>query len=177
MNCAAEGNNDDITEPNNQKTSPAEGTTIEGSANVGILYATNDADHKSGSSISVTSDHQSVYKRTLSQSTDQRNSTKRQSSRGVSFLHSPSCPSPPPYHDVTVQAPPTYRDLFPNIFRTFSRRSSDGHVTIQLRSQSSRRESDYDDETSRDYSCKIITLILLFCIAVLLAMAYQYGWI
>ena len=171
MNSVAVEDSDD---PKNVKPSPVEVSSIKQTAIAGISYATNDVDNKS--SISVSSD-QTVYKRTVSQLTDQRNSTKRQSSRGVSFLHSPSCQSPPSYHDVTIQAPPTYRDLFPNLFRTFSRRSNDGHVTIQLRSQSSRRESDYDDETSRDYSCKIITMILLFCIAVLLVMAYQYGWV
>ena len=29
--------------------------------------------------------------------------------------------SPPEYDDVSVQPPPTYKDLFPSIFRTFSR--------------------------------------------------------
>ena len=104
-----------------------------------------------------------VYKRILSH--DQKTSSRETSCR-ESLLRSPSCPSPPPYNDVTIQAPPTYKDLFPDLFRTFSQ--TDDHVTVQLHTQSSHlRNGSVVWERSFN-CCKVVSLILCGCIVVTL---------
>ena len=110
----------------------------------------------------------SPYKRLLSR--DQEKSD----GKAVLFSSSTTSLSPPPYQDVRVQPPPTYKDLFPTFFKTYSR---EDHVTVRLRAQTSRvgseNEASVDEERS---SCfRILAVVLFGCFVIVFLIIYKYG--
>ena len=134
-----------------------------------IEHSTQTLPNIEGSGITITNtnrsnngaSHQTLYKRILSQ--DQKITTSRQSSRDISLIRSVSCSSPPPYHEVSIQAPPKYKYLLPNLFRTFSHPIN--QVTVPLSSS-----PDNSNERNGKITCgKIASVIFIsfLCVIVL----------
>ena len=95
--------------------------------------------------------------------------TRKRLIQSISVISQP----PTPYSNVSDQAPPSYRQLFPNIFRTFSLLSR-GSRSSRRAAGSYSNSSDGGDTSvqriciSANCRCLQITLFLIFVVGLLL---------
>ena len=97
--------------------------------------------------------------------------------------------SPPPYSNVTIQAPPSYKDLFPTFFRTFS--LSPGAIPpentvplssrgveegIQLPADSTTTNTNTSDDANVNHKCTCLKfgLLLGFGLLLLILLIIKY---
>merc|ERR1711962_1578442 len=71
--------------------------------------------------------------------------------------------SPPTYIDVSVQPPPSSKDLFPNIFRTFSRTVSQPQDEVDgiYEAQTHVRSSSHEETRSQNCKRFVISLVMI----------------